>query len=162
MSVIHYLKQELNICLPCGKTMNITGTDTSRHKNYYRLHQKKCDTCRSIKFDAIQTYCEEERQRQQAELRKMRSGNTNRNGINNIAFDGETGAPVSIESVKNDEYEQQRLQEDKDARWLTNMAMRCIKQKDDETKKIDEFLCENFGINWKAEILADAVKSGNL
>ena len=60
------------------------------------------------------------------------------------------------------EYEQQRLQEDKDARWLTNMAMRCIKQKDDETKKIDEFLCENFGINWKAEILADAVKSGNL
>lgn len=159
MSVIYYFKQELNICLPCGKTMNITGTDTSRHKNYYRLHQKKCDACRSIKFDAIQTYCDKELQRQQAELRKMRSGDTNRHRETKVAFD-ETGKSLTENEI--DEYEQQRLQEDKDARSLTNMAMRCIKQKDDETKKIDEYLCENLGINWKAEILADAVKSGNL
>lgn len=160
MSVIHYLKQELNICLPCGKTMNITGTDTSRHKNYFRLHQKKCDTCRPTKFDAIQTYCDAERQRQQGELRKMRSGDTNRHGTTNIAFDGETGKSLTESEVY--EYEQKRLQEDKDAKWLTNMAMRCIKQNDDETNKINDFLCEKFGMNWKAEILADAVKSGNL
>ena len=157
MSVVHYLKQELDICLPCGKTIAMKGTDASRYKNHYRIHQKKCDTCRPIKFDAIQTYCEEERQRQQCELRKMRSGNTNRNGTSNFAFDGETGTPVSI-----DELEQKRLQEDKDAKWLTNMAMRCIKEKDDETNKINDFLCEKFGMNWKAEILADAVQSGNL
>jgi hypothetical protein len=102
MSVVHYIKQELDICLPCGKTIAMKGTEgASRYKNHYRLHQKKCDACRPIKFDAIQTYCDEERQRQQGELRKMRSGTTNRNGTNNIAFDAETGATVSIESVKN-------------------------------------------------------------
>lgn len=53
-------------------------------------------------------------------------------------------------------------QEHADATWLTNMAMRCIKEQDDETKKIDAFLCEKFGMNWKAEILFDAVKSGNI
>ena len=53
-------------------------------------------------------------------------------------------------------------QESEDAKWLTKMALRCIKKPDDGTKKIDAFLCENFGMNWKAEVLADAVKSGNL
>lgn len=156
MSVVYYLKQELQLNLPCGKQMSMKGTDVSRHKNYYRLHQKKCDLCRTIKYDAIATYAENEYKRQQAELRAMNTGATNGNGTRNIAFCSETGKQLTEDEVE------MRIQEDKDAKWLTGMAMRCIKENDDATKKIDDYLCENLGMNWKAEVLFDAVQSGNL
>jgi hypothetical protein len=155
-SVLYYAKQEHDVSLPCGKEITLRGNDVSRHKTIFRLHQKKCVKCRPLKFETLAQHLENEAQLLDAELRKLNQGGVSKEPERHSVIDAKTGKQMTTEEIEAAE------QENEDAKWLTYMALRCIKEQDDETKKIDAFLCEKFGMNWKAEILFDAVKSGNL
>jgi hypothetical protein len=51
--------REYTLRCPCGKTTSGIGLIHHLHtkENWYRLHQKKCDVCRHVRFDKLNCVC---------------------------------------------------------------------------------------------------------